>query len=95
MKKHTQGPWTINDNGGNAVLIEAEDYEIGIVHNAGPECLSEDVREESMANARLIAAAPELLERLTELVEYLGEEWEQDEFIVRAKQAIQKAKGTL
>ena len=71
MSKHTQGEWTVLDNRENA-------YEPGAVHviaDGGltiativPQQVSADGQVERMANALLIAAAPELLEALAELL---------------------------
>ncbi|MDO4708233.1 MAG: hypothetical protein Q4B94_00150 [Pseudomonadota bacterium] len=89
MSKHTPGPWSARD-------IYVRDKNDTIVALMGDEV------EQSLADARLIAAAPELLEALKELVawdlESLPEEVslgysgiEQD--IARAKAAIVKATG--
>lgn len=65
MKSHTPGPWSINPKGGTPM--------VGIDLQDGGELLPivEVVygynNAEAKANARLIAAAPELLEALDEL----------------------------
>lgn len=51
MSKHTPGPWSINGN-----AIETDD--MAIAHIYDPD---ENGPDEYAANARLIAAAPELL----------------------------------
>ncbi len=97
--KHTPGPWKARDcfTNGQPVeyAIETRDAWLASVHITGPkngfDC------EEAEANARLIAAAPELLEALKKvlpLVESLvldGEPYmnEQEE----ARDAIAKATG--
>jgi len=59
MSKHTPGPWEVDletgeINGGCAVL--------GAVYGGDDfPCSEEDMSEECKANARLIAAAPDLL----------------------------------
>lgn len=57
---HTQGPW-----------IEREKHDamiaIGVNSNVAEVIVYSDCRDECEANARLIAAAPELLEALEEL----------------------------
>jgi hypothetical protein len=66
--KHTKGEWKITDESPNSLLttdeaynIESENWNIaGVFKDAG------DIEEESLANAKLIAAAPELLEALIE-----------------------------
>lgn len=90
MNKHTPGPWRAQEDvvflGGNASMHDESTW----------------INCNTAANARLIAAAPELLEALKELVawdlESLPEEVslgysgiEQD--IARAKAAIVKATG--
>ena len=68
--KHTQGPWAVVGGGtiksgdlsiGEAYIYDENDYDYN------PK--SDDVRKKLpwMANARLMAAAPELLEALKEL----------------------------
>ena len=65
--KHTQGPW--GHHPGTRYCISQQPSEtISNVPHA--ECINLDSRskEENEANAKLIAAAPELLEALTELL---------------------------
>lgn len=58
MGKHTEGPWELSDIGdyadfdGQSQIIIADDRRLAAIH------VSDD---ETKANARLIAAAPELL----------------------------------
>ncbi len=59
MSKHTPGPWNVNFETGE-VLSEAA--VIGTIYGAWTEHLNDPISEECKANARLIAAAPELLE---------------------------------
>ena len=61
MMKHTKGPWKIN--------IDTGEY--GVYHLYSPDIGGDEVfeREEiDEANARLIAAAPELLDALRDLL---------------------------
>ena len=82
---HTPGPWTASEHGayadynGNSTIILGDDLRIAVV-------LGSD-NEETNANARLIAAAPDLLEALEALLE--------GDFNVaeKARAAIAKAKG--
>ena len=93
--KHTPGPWTCHELGDEDGSWERW----SIVHN-GPLCYGGDACQGpavSEANARLIAAAPELLEACEAIaldLENNGELYETDEArieILRA--AIAKAKG--
>ncbi|MNJ10723.1 hypothetical protein D3C77_48850 [compost metagenome] len=107
MAKHTPGPWTFERlRAGSIWAIQA-----------GATCVAEIVRwattdpaalAEREANARLIAAAPELLEALERLLEayssqmrsdydYPGDPWtaegRHDEDALQAIRTIAKAKG--
>jgi hypothetical protein len=83
--KHTPGPWTAEEKNGR-----------GMGWKAGPAWLGEKAwSEECAANARLIAAAPDLLEALQEIVSAAdGEGWSQlDAAFSKARAAIAKATG--
>jgi hypothetical protein len=86
MSKHTPGPWIVHEN---TNLITAENYivceNIAPTHPRGlPEW-----DERTRATARLIAAAPELLEALKTMLA------DDPQFTARAKAeaAIAKAEG--
>jgi len=78
--KHTPGPWTVWEEGG--VYVDSPTYLVCSVYGPGPAVL---------ANARLIAAAPELLEALKDVMERLVDRHEADESAVKARAAIAKA----
>ena len=61
MSKHTPGPWHINDHAHDeeVVYIEADRYGVASIFTD-----TDKVDSTELANARLIAAAPELLEAL-------------------------------
>ncbi len=62
MTKHTPGPWKVDLETGE---IEAQGAVLGTIYGADDyPCCEEDVSEECRANARLIAAAPEMLDAL-------------------------------
>ncbi len=66
MNTHTPGPWGIYDDGpdGSDVIlahVDGENYDIAYISNDASEGRPEGERK---ANARLIAAAPALLEAL-------------------------------
>ena len=93
--QHTPGPWFIT--GGATRYIEARigDGLIQEVAACGPTMA--DVRgygQQQEANARLIAAAPDLLEALIELADCGAEAWGEDRPCVKwARAAIAKATG--
>ena len=86
--KHTQGSWNVvtMDRG---FIITAKDgqYDVAVVRNIG--------NEDNAANARVIAAAPELLEAAEEAVGALnGAEHALPAYVVAAlERAIAKATG--
>jgi len=84
MPEHTPGPWKLTRAFGiNEWSISGKLYAgrfIGTARN----------QQEAEANARLVAAAPELLETLKEVIRLSDrkvDEWD------RAKEAIAKAEG--
>jgi hypothetical protein len=84
--KHTQGPWHVEQSGS----IYAKDEFIGIALDGKPwgKALPQE------ANARLMAAAPELLEVLELLLLYSrGEGMGYDETYHRAEKLIAKIEG--
>lgn len=95
---HTPGPWSASEHGdygdydGNSIIILGDDLRVAVV-------LGYDT-EETQANARLIAAAPFLLETLEYIARADPRTWDEevrDQFRQwaqnRAKLAIAKAKG--
>ncbi len=83
--KHTPGPWRISDARSTKVVLidDAKGQAVG-------ELVWADVR--NPADARLIAAAPDLLDALKDLVSVLGPDSGEAE-IVAARAAIEKAGG--
>lgn len=88
MSKHTPGPWSV---GGSTEYINQLRIEptIGIVFGAG---------DEIKANARLIAAAPEMLEALEAIIERWDTPSWKDvphtaTYINSARAVVAKAKG--
>ena len=89
--KHTPGPWKVANNS-RSVLAGP----VKINQQAGPaaQCAAVEAKNEFTlrANARLIAAAPEMLEALTELVEWSKTSNGTSKQVVdKAKAAIAKA----
>lgn len=87
--KHTAGPWKIDD-ALDLPLAVIQDNEMG----EGIAELGERTPENE-ANARLIAAAPELLEALQEMMSRYGSKNSgfDNEETAKARAAIAKAKG--
>ena len=92
--KHTPGPWLAD---GASVYEERDDF--SVICNFWSSSLPE-----WEANARLTAAAPDLLEALEELADMLsqctfqtmrikGQYVDREEAVYRARAAIAKAKG--
>ncbi|MCS8013605.1 hypothetical protein N0430_26215 [Pseudomonas aeruginosa] len=90
MRKHTPGPWVSRNNmvfrGGKCICSN--------VNAASPttQNIGEDVAM-SIANARLMAAAPDLLEALQQAVTSMQDSgYPNDSLVIRAaRQAITKA----
>lgn len=83
--KHTQGPWSTEQGDGQLHVVS----EFGTIAQVGP-CNTVD--EEDDANARLIAAAPELLAALQELV-LAPNKFRPEKYWDAARSAISKATG--
>jgi hypothetical protein len=96
MSKHTPGPWGYRHNSdyGDFILTSAGDIQIiGGCGCCESPFLDGDNPE---ADARLIAAAPELLEAVRELVLIATGDWADEEgltAIYNANAAIAKAEG--
>ena len=94
MTKHTPGPWKAARNSAfwevvkpwpGQTLEEANDYSPSVAHAWGT------TEQEAEENARLIAAAPDLLEALQHLMVAHGEQL--DYAFQQARAAIAKATG--
>ena len=94
--KHTKGPWLWKQSRGNNIYEHKVYSQKKIFETVAN--LDGEIRERTIANAKLIAAAPDLLEALNGLIEIMDCECdnthEQNKTVCRvcwAKQAIQKA----
>ena len=70
MSKHTPGPWLPNDDCREIVAVE-NGFMVASIHGPDHRLTGKDRREGhacATANARLIAAAPDLLEALQRFV---------------------------
>lgn len=89
--QHTKGPWNSVQMGVNRFYYSIETYEEG---KPIAETATIVKNENTEANARLIAAAPDLLQALEDAVGYL--ELETDLYgFNRHQEAIDKAKAVL
>lgn len=98
MSKHTHGPWTVHDLWNNTRTVENGGvFEVEEAHYDVKERLEDGRDFEGVieANARLIAAAPELLEACVAAIEatggsHLWNGWTR-KFLVLAENALRKA----
>jgi hypothetical protein len=87
---HTQGPWHLGKRGGNPAIYGKDGTEVAeILHGLTPEW---------RGNARLIAAAPEMLEALREMLSMFGDHEQYDEdsaqVISQTRQVIARVEGS-
>lgn len=101
IPKHTPGPWKIAGESNTvheAFIIESESRTICWTADSLGEDDDEFTSDEDLANARLIASAPELLDSLKDLENILScKPYDRDEqkLLVIARAAIAKAKGEI
>ena len=93
MSKHTPGPWYWTES-----VTEGE-WVIEANHSGFPSiCNVTEIKKEwkcgdTLANARLIAAAPDFLDVVEALSEYAGDDEIPQQLIDAAHSAIAKAQG--
>ncbi len=80
MRKHTPGPWSVIDGNKDVIAGNKEDFcPIQGCGCCGSPWVSDakfsDTSDEAKANARLIAAAPDLLEALKIAASYMESMW--------------------
>lgn len=92
MGEHTKGPWVWYENPSGGCRVQTT---VGIADVLSRAGVPHPVQESCAANARLIAAAPELLEAL-ERVEREARRLHVDDILdlTAARAAIAKARGT-
>lgn len=92
QSKHTQGPWVVNGQ-----AIETDEKWSTLIAHAYDERDNGPAEPMASANARLIAAAPEMLEALRKTRAALGEASRGDirytPLLLEADAAIRKATG--
>ena len=97
--KHTPGPWHLEEMGYNSssyyIRGSSESGDRLTIGKGAVAHIPRSTVNPMEANARLIAAAPELLEALAEIVSAAdGEGWNQlDPSLSKARAAIAKATG--
>jgi hypothetical protein len=96
--KHTPGPWIIQTNVNNDMLYEVTDSLTESVIIAGPwpvplPMVKGGGTDTRFCNARLIAAAPDLLATLVAVFEFHREEYGNGPLTRRMETAITKATG--
>lgn len=88
MNKHTPGPWSFyddsNDGKTNRIEIVAIGKTVARIYHSVPD--------EDLPNARLIAAAPDMLEFAKAVVRYAGASGD-DYLAEKARAVIAKATG--
>jgi hypothetical protein len=90
--KHTPGPWY--QSSAHVPTVHYDEVADGAGVLVADCWTSDRAAEERDANARLIAAAPELLEALAEIVNRLGiNPMDDDELAAHCRAAIAEAKG--
>lgn len=94
MNKHTPGPWA-SDNVG--AVIGADGFSVGIAFQRASTRVEYEeggwLERDAVANARLMAAAPDLLEALESLLSYHDKCGVDSSHGDKARSAIAKAKG--
>ncbi len=87
---HTPGPW---EHTGQGDIVGKEDNGYGLGYVDVCSVYLRTVRGRTNANARLIAAAPDLLEALSEIINDGGKFVMTNETHRKARAAIAKARG--
>lgn len=93
MSKHTPGPWHVSEEWDGTSIKAGQFHVTHTIQWCGWHPEEED-KAVTQANARLIAAAPELLEALVDLERTAGLPAMMDDPVrVKARAAIAKATG--
>ena len=97
IDQHTPGPWTVSNEESPLDF----QMEVRVTSGEAQICYFIESNNEAIANARLIAAAPDLLDALQELIYIagvlaqtcLGDEGQKENCLDRAIAAVEKATG--
>jgi sugar (pentulose or hexulose) kinase len=88
MSQHTPAPWMIDGDISTAIDISNGSARIAMIDEQ-----SEIEESELIANAHLIAAAPDLLQALKDLLQATPETYDNRHERIAAQDAIDKAEG--
>ncbi len=100
-RKWTKGPWvvgtdTFDNDGYSESVIAQKDGPLAVAFAIEVDVKNVDVRKH---NARLIAAAPDLYEALSELLPFAQQAYvggpDADALLAKARAALQRAEGEL
>lgn len=98
--EYTPGPWNVTDNHPLRACIKIRDlsgYELAALYRAPGNEMPRDANgiwrndPERIANARIMAAAPELLEALDEIIK--NDPYSQSSAGIIARRAVAKVRG--
>jgi hypothetical protein len=102
MSNHTRGPWTLLDKEAVWWVMPPEGEAVQIIPKPDSTTTEKRSAEEILANAALIAAAPEMLDALEAIANSASSYGERDEWpeisrasLTRGRAAIAKAKGAV
>jgi hypothetical protein len=96
VSKFTPGPWKYDTYGMSAYVFTDSKLEEAICdleYDTDDPDAEDDARELVRANARLISAAPDLLDALREFVRRFESADDEPAYVVRARAAIAKAES--
>lgn len=92
--KHTPGPWHVYLNAKKPMVrANSKRMIMQIIPHPGDAPIGNYYSDEDMANARLISAAPDMLEALNEVCEQLREYDPKNEALKKGWSVIAKAEG--
>lgn len=98
MSGHTPGPWYADPSKrltGFAVTHDGEPNPLAIALRKPKNSYSKGIPDtKALANARLISAAPDLLEALEDWLHFLASDDVAEPDLAKARAAIAKARGT-
>jgi hypothetical protein len=92
-KQHTPGPWAISEQNDSDKSWKAEVYSTISDEGVARVGYFDTIRSEDLANARLIAAAPDLLAALESLLPYANGSESFAAEVAAARAAIAKARA--